>query len=479
MKLLRPTLLSLACLLASPLLTASDLPSLGDSSSSIVSPQQEHKLGRAWLSLLRGQISQLSDPVLKDYVERSVYQLAETSQLQDRRLEFILLDSPQLNAFAAPGGIIGVNAGLFLNARSEAEYASVMAHELAHLSQRHFARGLEAQQRMQIPMMAAMLAGIVAAAAGAGDAGIAAIASTQAAAIQEARRFSRQNEQEADRIGIINLEKAGYDPRAMPSMFERLMRQYRYDSKPPEFLMTHPVTESRIADTRNRAELFPAGGKNNSLHYQLIRSRVALQYETSPGMTAKRFRAVLDEHPTSAPARYGLALAQLKGGQLDEARGNLQQLLSASPKELMYQLSMVDLDLAANRLTEAENRLRNLGSSYPGNYPVRQAQIELLLKQNNVRAAEKALDQLVDDRPNDPDIWYQVAEVRGLSGNIIGLHQARGEFFALVGDYDQAIEQLDLAKRKASINNFPLASRIDARQQELLAEQREVKKMMR
>ena len=157
---------------------ASDLPSLGDASSALVSPQQEYQLGRAWLSIVRGQVSQLSDPQLKDFVESSVYRLAETSQVQDRRLEFVLLNSPQINAFAAPGGIIGVNGGLFLYAQTEGEYASVLAHELAHLSQRHFARGLEAQQRMQLPVMAAMLAGIVAAAAGAGDAGIAAIAST-------------------------------------------------------------------------------------------------------------------------------------------------------------------------------------------------------------------------------------------------------------------------------------------------------------
>ena len=146
----RPALFVLACLLAPPAL-ASDLPSLGDSSSSIVSPEQEHQLGRAWLSILRGQVRQLEDPLLKEYVERSVYHLAQTSQLNDRRLEFILLASPQLNAFAAPGGIIGINGGLFLHAQTEAEYASVLAHELAHLSQRHFARGLEAQKRMQIP----------------------------------------------------------------------------------------------------------------------------------------------------------------------------------------------------------------------------------------------------------------------------------------------------------------------------------------
>lgn len=260
MNFLRPTLLTLACLFATHGM-ADDLPSLGDASSSIVSPEQEHRLGRAWLGLLRGQVAQLSDPQLKDYVETSVYRLAETSQVQDRRLEFILINSPQLNAFAAPGGIIGVNGGLFLNAQTEGEYASVLAHELAHLSQRHFARGMEAQQRMQVPVMAAMLAGIVMAAAGAGDAGIATIAGSQAAAIQEQRRFSRQNEQEADRIGILNLEKAGYDPRNMPTMFERLMRQYRFDARPPEFLLTHPVSESRIADTRNRAEQAKPGGK--------------------------------------------------------------------------------------------------------------------------------------------------------------------------------------------------------------------------
>ncbi|BBT18174.1 M48 family metalloprotease [Metapseudomonas otitidis] len=474
---LRPTLLALACLLATPAM-ADDLPSLGDASSSIVSPDQEHKLGRAWLGLLRAQVEQLPDPQLKEYVESSVYRLAESSQLQDRRLEFVLLKSPQLNAFAAPGGIIGVNGGLFLYAPNEAEYASVMAHELAHLSQRHFARGVEAQQRMQIPVMAAMLAGIVAAAAGAGDAGMAAIMSTQAAAIQEQRRFSRQNEQEADRIGLLNLEKAGYDPRAMPNMFERLMRQYRYDSKPPEFLLTHPVTESRIADTRNRAEQLPAGGVENSLRYQLMRARVQLMFEETPGISAKRFRAMLDSDPKLDAARYGLAIAQIKAGQLNEAREALTQLLAKAPNEVAYNLAQVDLDITANRLPDAQKRVDRLLGLYPASYPLKQARVDLLLKQNKPQDAEKVLDDLARTRANDPDIWYQVAEVRGLAGNTIGLHQARAEYFALVGDFDQAIEQLDFAKRRAS-SNFPLAARIDARQQELIEQQKAVKQMMR
>ena len=476
MKLLRPAFLTLACLFAQPSLS-NELPSLGDASSGIVSPEQEHLLGRAWLSLLRGQVKQLSDPQLKDYVESSVYRLAETSQLQDRRLEFVLLDSPQLNAFAAPGGIIGVNGGLFIHAQTEAEYASVMAHELAHLSQRHFARGLEAQQRMQLPMMAAMLAGVVAAAAGAGDAGIAAIISTQAAAIQAQRRFSRQNEQEADRIGIVNLERAGYDPRAMPSMFGRLMRQYRYDQKPPEFLLTHPVSESRIADTTNRAEQYAQGGTQDSLRYQLMRARTQLKFESTPGVGAKRFRAMLDENPEMDAARYGLALAQMKAGQLADAANSMAPLLAKAPDDLTYNLAQVELDITTNRLQHAQTRLQRLLQLYPGNYPVRQMHIDLLMERGETQQAERELDKLAEQRHRDPDIWYQVAEVRGLSGNIVGLHQARAEYFALVGDYDQAIEQLDLAKRRAS--NFQIGARIDARQKQLIEEKRMVEDMLR
>ncbi|HJE29244.1 M48 family metalloprotease [Stutzerimonas nitrititolerans] len=476
MKLLRPTLLTLACLLTTPAMT-NELPSLGDSSSGIVSPEQEHQLGRAWLSLLRGQVQQLSDPLVKDYLERSVYRLAETSQLQDRRLEFVLLDSPQLNAFAAPGGIIGVNGGLFIHAQTEAEYASVLAHELAHLSQRHFARGLEAQQRMQLPLMAAMLAGVVAAAAGAGDAGIAAIVSTQAAAIQAQRRFSRQNEQEADRIGLINLERAGYDPRAMPDMFGRLMRQYRYDQKPPEFLLTHPVSESRIADTRNRAEQYPDGGVQDSLRYQLMRARIQLKFESTPGLSAKRFRAMLSDDPGLDAARYGLALAQIASGQLEDAASNLQPLLEKMPDDATYNLAQIELDITANRLQAAQQRVERLLQLYPGSYPVRQANIDLLSKQNRLDQAERELDKLVEVRRNDPDVWYQVSEIRGLTGNIVGLHQARAEFFALVGDYDQAIEQLDFAKRRA--NNFQMSARIDARQKALADEKRMIESMLR
>jgi predicted Zn-dependent protease len=262
-----------------------------------------------------------------------------------------------------------------------------MAHELAHLSQRHFARGMEAQKRMQIPMMAGMLAGVVAAAAGAGDVGIAAITASQAAAFQEQQRFSRQNEQEADRLGIQNLARAGYDPRAMPGMFERLLRQYRYDRMPPEFLLTHPVTESRIADTRNRAEQLAARttqpGRTDSLAYQLLRSRLQLTFEDTPGLALKRFRAEVQQDPKSEPARYGLGLALIRARQFDEAQQVLAALASAAPDNLFYTLALIDLDISRQQLSKAAQRLEQALQAHPSSYPLRAARADLLGRQEN------------------------------------------------------------------------------------------------
>jgi beta-barrel assembly-enhancing protease len=243
------------------------------------------------------------------------------------------------------------------------------------------------------------------------------------------------------------------------------------------FLLTHPITESRIADTRNRAEQAKLGGTEDSLRYQLIRARVQLKYEDTPGLAAKRFQAQLDENPKSDVARYGLAIAQIKGTKLKKTQKNPTPLLAKSPNDITYNLAQIELDITNNRLPDAQQRTDRMLTQYPGNYPLNQVRVDLLLKQNRTADAEKALDGLLKSRPDDPDVWYQVAETRGLSGNIIGLHQARAEYFALVGDFQQAIQQLDFAKRRAG-SNFPLSSRIDARQRELIEQERLVKGMM-
>ncbi|MFN3580824.1 MAG: M48 family metalloprotease [Pseudomonas sp.] len=476
-RLFKAMVFSLMAVLCIPQIAHADfnLPSLGDTSSSIMSREQEYQLGRAWVSMLRGAVRTMDDPLLKDFIETHVYNLVETSQLADRRLTFVLIDSPQLNAFAAPGGVVGVNGGLFLNAHTEAEFASVMAHELAHLSQRHFARNLEQQQRMRIPVMTAMLASVVLAAAGGGDVGFAALASTQAAAIQEQRRFSRQNEQEADRIGLLNLSQAGYDPRAMPDMFERLARISRFSRTPPEFLLTHPVNQSRIADSRNRAEQLAEDGRRDSVNYQMMRARVQLHYEQSPGLAAQRFRLLLEEHEGEhAAARYGLVLALTRAGQYDQAAQALAPLLESHPDHIGVNLAAAELDADHNRLPQALTRLERLLQVNPGNYPLLQAKSDMLLRSNRPKEAEKVIDSLVSRRNDDPDVWYQVAEIRGLAGNILGVHLARAEYFMLAGDLDQAAEQLDLAAKRAG-DNYVLSARIDARKQDLASRRETLK----
>jgi len=237
---------------------SSTLPELGDAAGGVVSLDVEEQIGKQLLRQVYAQVPTVHDPILKYYTELQLYSLAEHSELKRKQLFPVLINSPEVNAFAAPGGVVGINLGLYLTAQTLAEYSAVLAHELAHLSQRHFARQIEQQQASALPYLAAMLASIAIAAAGGGDAGMAAIATTQGLAESSQLRFSRSREAEADRIGINTLVAADLDPAAMGQMFEQMQRAYRFSRRPPEFLLTHPVTESRIADARNQASSYPA-----------------------------------------------------------------------------------------------------------------------------------------------------------------------------------------------------------------------------
>ena len=213
------------------------------------------------------------------------------------------------------------------------------------------------------------------------------------------------------------------------------------------------------------------------MYYQLIRARVQLTFEETPGIALKRFRSMLEDDSSLDAARYGLVLALIRSSKLDEAQQNLDVLLKKVPNSIIYNLAGVDINLSRNQFSQAHQRVDDLLQRNPNNFPLHHAKYEILLKQNNIAQAEKTINQILKQRPNDPDIWFEVAEVRGLANNIIGLHEARAEFFSRVGDYTQAIEQLGYAKRRAN-NNFTRAARIDAREQALIKEEQAVKKML-
>ena len=229
----------LFCILIAANLNADEeLPIIGDASSSVISIASEYNLGRLYMAQLRKSLPEYNDPVTQDYIEHLVYRLSEFSQLSDRRLEVVLIDEKTVNAFAAPGGIVGVNAGLIFHAESEGQTASVLAHELAHLSQRHFARRMQRQKDRSLANTLMILGSI--ALAGATNNPTAMLAG-QAAITQQNLSFSRGDEQEADRIGFNNLVKAGFDPKSTSYMFEKLQSLSRLSgSNELEFLEITP-----------------------------------------------------------------------------------------------------------------------------------------------------------------------------------------------------------------------------------------------
>ncbi|WP_165787082.1 M48 family metalloprotease [Pseudohalioglobus lutimaris] len=429
------------------------IPDFGEGNA--VPLSQEYLLGRAWLMQFRRQAPILSDPQLQEYTEGLVFRLAASSQLRERRLEVVLVDAKSINAFAVPGGVVGVHNGLILAAQNEAQLASVLGHELAHLSQRHFSRSQENAQKSQKMALAGLLTGLVAVAAGGGDAGIAAIAGSQAASQDAALRYSRLHEQEADRVGMQNLVAAGMDPSGAAGMFEVMQAESRkYGSRPPEFLMTHPLTEKRIADARNRAGQYPHRMYEDNPDFQLMRARVELSFIEDPVEAVAHFRKRRKETrgPEAVAAQYGLILALTENGEFAEARELLKPMRDFKPANLSYALAETEIDLQQERFEEAITKLRRGLEIMPGNHPVTIQLGKTYYKAGRYTEADALLKAHAKRKPTNATLWYWLAEIQGLAGDRFGLHQSRAEYFFLNGAMKAALEQLNLALKLAPDN---------------------------
>ncbi|WP_417222676.1 M48 family metalloprotease [Amphritea sp.] len=444
------------------LIQADDLPLIANSSSTI-SLDQEYQLGRTWARMLRGSAPEYGDPLLVNYIDGLLWKIAANSQLQDHRLDLIVLDTPVLNAFAVPGGVVGINAGLFLGAQDEQEFASVIAHELAHLSQRHYAQQLEESRRNTPLLLAGILASILIASADS-QAGMAGITSSMAAGQQSSINFTRRNEQEADRIGMLNMVNSGFDPYAMPRMFSRLQRASRFlGQKPPEFLLTHPVTESRIADAENRAgQLTKPAFKQQSYEYQLLKKRVEVHYASDLNQLIKGYQVSASDDQLSA---YGLALALIKKGDYDQAEKALAKLPDNLQRHLYIRLTYAELALAAGKHQQALQQMEQLIQLYPDSYPVSQRYAKALSANRQYKKAARILSELSQRFPSNSYIWYELAEAYGLAGNTLGVHEARSEYFLLTGSTDKALRQIDFALREKNLSSSDIA-RLEERKRE-------------
>lgn len=444
------------------------LPDLGDRESSVLSPYQEKKLGDQILKLVRRTVPTVKDPILKYFVRKNLFELAEHSDLNTSVLVPIIVDSEDLNAFAAPGGIIGINSGLLTFAQDIHEYSSVVSHELAHLSQRHFARRKEEAEQLNLRHSLGWLVSAAIFAIGGTDPGLAAALVNTEMNERLGFKYSRHQEHEADRIGLDTLTDAGYDPMGAVRMFVRMKEHYKYDSaitESNEFLRTHPLTDDRISDLRAYARS-EERQTWRSLEYQLMRVRVAHDSFDSANAALAHANSLTGEE---LHEKYDLALALVLGDEKARAVELMEDVYSAQPNSIVVIACYADLLVQADQSEQALEIVDAALANTPNNQPLSLIKVEALRKLTRYEEATSILQRIVRQSSEDVDLWFELEEVAGLAQNIFEVHRARAEQYALKGLYAEAIENLQLAKK----NNDDESSILEARLNQRILELRE------
>lgn len=434
------------------------LPELGDRVSGVVSNDQEKIIGNEFLKQVYSQAPLISDPLIQEYSELLVYRLSEYSQVKDRNFNVLLIDDDSLNAFAAPGGVIGINGGLFLNAQNEGQFASVITHELAHLSQRHFARNILNSQDNNIASILVMVSAVAAAVATNNPT---AFMAGPAFLQQQSLRYSRLFEREADRVGFNNLINAEYDPSSMGEMFEQMAKLRRLaGDKIPEFLLTHPISSSRVTDAFNAADQVETPfNTKDSLNYQLIRGRLQIRYEDIPLNSVRKIKGLLKKNPSSNENRYALSIAYKISGQHKDALKTIDSLIIENPKNLILNNTKAEILLDEGKSQDALRLVNAFLNISPKNYPLSVLKAKILAYDKKLFAAEELIRDQLLRRNNDPYLWLYLSEVQRDSKNVIGYHQSRAEYYLLLGQYEDALNQLQFAL-KLTESNFQVSESI-------------------
>ncbi len=455
-----------------------NLPDIGAASGNMFTPAQEKQLGKTFMRYIRASQPVITNPLLDDYINKLGTALVEHSQGQGSKFTFFLVDSPQVNAYAGPGGYIGIYTGLVLTTESESELAAVLAHEITHVTQKHLQRAWYAASNMSLIQGAALIAAIILGAAAGGDAAVAATMGTQAAIQQQQINFTRHNEQEADRLGINILHEADYDPRAMPSFFTRMGRANRsYGRELPEFLRTHPVTNSRIADSLGRAEKFPYRQRPDSNRYLLLRAALKEQAFVKPEQAVTYFRTILKEgrYRNQAAARYGLSLALLRNDQYEEASAELSTLMRKHADTLEFVIAASQADMDAGRKQRAIERLEQRSHKFPLSYPLQVTLAEFYLQAGRAIDAYKKLKQLASLQPENTRTFKLLAKAAAALGNKAESHEHMATHYYLMGALEPALLQLKIALRTPGLDFYQTA-KLESQLKKVQAEVDELKK---
>lgn len=424
-----------------------NLPDMGSGANAMVSRAEETQVGRVMVHNLRQEGALLEDPEVNEYLVNVGQRLGSAAQEGNQRFDFFLVRDPSWNAFALPGGFIGVNSGLLLTMESESELAAVVAHEVGHVTQRHIARAVQAQSRQSISTMAAMLGAIlIGALSGGGDAAPGLITLAQGAAMQQQINFTRMEEVEADSVGIGYMAAAGFDPNAVAAVWTGQMRRDGLDlSEIPDLLKTHPVDRARIAAARSRAAQLPKQHVTDSPTFELVRERVRVIAAVRDADMRPYYEGQLAKGDHSLATRYGLSLAQMRQGEPDKAAKTLAKLVDEQPGLTMLHGALGQALLAAGHKAEALAAFDKAVTLYPRNVPLSVRYAESLIEAGNPAKAHQLLLDLFNNVVATPEQIRLTALAASAAGDTGDAYFYMSEYHIASGNLMLATQQLDLA----------------------------------
>lgn len=416
------------------------LPDIGSPADALLSKSEEAKIGRAIMANIRQQGVVVDDPVINEYINDIGRRLSAHANNGDYAFTFFVVDDPRINAFALPGGYIGVHTGLLQATRNEDELAGVLAHEIAHVTQRHIARAVHANSRQSILTMAMMLGAILAGVGGAGsDAVQGAIAVAQGTAAQQQINFTRHNEYEADRVGMAALVDAGFDPHGMASFFEVIsMQGGPSQARFPEFLRTHPVTSTRIAEARSRARDYEHVPTLDSVNYGIAKARLKVTEQTTSEAAVFYFEQT-DYAAQTEVQRYGRALAYLRAGRNEEANRILEELLDNDQDVIAYHIALAESQLAMDDKAKSLQTFERAFELFPRNVPLVVHYAEALLQMEQPEKAHKILLDLLNNVPPTPEQVRLIARAASEAGDMAEAYYYMAEHSIMVGDIMQGV----------------------------------------
>jgi len=425
------------------------LPDMGSPADAILSTNEEARIGRSIMRDIRNSGQVVEDPLINEYINEVGSKVAAQTNDGDHNFTFFVIEDHRINAFALPGGYIGVHTGLLEATRSEDELAGVLAHEVAHVTQRHIARAIHANSRQSLLSTAIMLGAMIAGAAGgSSDVMQAGMAVAQGTAAQAQINFTRSNEHEADRVGISALADAGFDPYGMASFFDVMSRQNSRapDERAPEFLMTHPVTSSRIAEARDRARNYPQVRSDDSISYGIAKIRIIVdRFETS-----KEAVAYFEKRPYQNQndlERYGRLLAYLRDRSYLKALDIVENLAERNPDVIAYHIALGDTQVLIGRHAEALDTFEEAIKLFPRNVPLVIAYGERLLELKQPDKAHTILLDLLNNVPPTPDQARLIARAASEAGETAESLYYLSEYRLMIGDLVGGISYLQQALR--------------------------------